>query len=169
MTTKHSVTRRTALAGVAAGTLIPGAGLAQAATTPNATDAAWAEYRAARAADDATQRAYDAFDETLPEHLKGRAHPSSNPAWDGPDWRRAVEAYNRAREEIGADAFAEACDQSSDRVCGAARALRDTPAETLVDVERKLTAILDFEDDAEHDEIEEAVAVLRAVNGRAAS
>lgn len=170
----------TALAGAAAGTLIPVAGLAQAATTPNATDAAWAEYQAAKAEAERISAASDAFDAALearlPAHLKAHTRPDIREYARHADFKPVADAWNRDRDAYGVNPYDHdggPFNQAYDRVADAEDEVLAVPAVTMVDVERKLIAAeVSIGDNGDSEAnaaiVRDMLADVRRINGRAA-
>ena len=111
------------------------------ATPGNATDTAWSAYEAAKANYDAAYRDYTAMEASLPDHLKISEHPDMPPEGRTDEWRKTVNAFNRSRDELGAEVAGESCDQAAGLVCNAEKAVLETSSTTLIDVERKLTVV----------------------------
>lgn len=169
MTCVGNISRRTALAGAAAGTLIPVAGVAQAATTANATDAAWAEYQAASAAYEAELARYHAFEDTIREKVGSQPIPflDSDPV----EWRVRHDAWREARAHHPENPYLVDDNPFGKRLNDALAAMLAAPVATVVDIERKLTLIHELSDESmiEAEWVEPILAGVRAMLGRAAA
>lgn len=168
-----TMNRRTALLGTVT---LPAAmaplGLAGAATAPNATDEAWAEYREARAAYEAHRDAERAFNATLPEHL----HPLQKPDlagdfdWNREAWEAARAEWERERAHYPANPYRmtdERLDAHCDAINAEQHAVISTPAATLEDIERKLTIFRDEDLSDEDRDLDQLLADVRRLAGRA--
>ena len=163
MSDKGTITRRTALAVPVTLPLLP---VSAFAALGNATDPQWQRYHAANASFEATHRDWAAMEASLPEHLKISAHPGMPPEGRTDKWRKKVDAYNRARDELGADVAGDACEQAAARMGDAERVVLETSGTTLTDIERKLSILQDFGDESEIParHIDRLLADVRALN-----
>ena len=159
----NTITRRTALAVPVTLPLLPVASDAQ---PGNATDYHWQRYHAAKVAFEATDRDYTAMEDSLPEHLKLKAMPKWAEYSPG-EWRKRVDAWNRSRAELGAEAAGEACDQAAGRMNAAEAVVLETPGTTLTNIERKLSILQGFGDHSEIPirHIDRLLVDVRALNG----
>ena len=133
-----SLHRRTARVSIAASPLLETPSLA---SSPNATDAAWAAYRAAKAKHRTARQASDALEGALPPELRLEALPQAihgSPA--------GLDAFKSARAETGAKAAGDACDDMANRECRAEMDVVRAPAATLTDLDRKLCILADYLD-----------------------
>lgn len=133
--------RRTVIVGAAALPLMPVTAIG---ATGNATDKAWAAYEAAKANYEASDQAYDAFEAAIPIGPR----PAFDDYEDGDEWEMLRIQWEKERATYPANPF-ELDDDSLDALCDpitdAENAILSAKATTLVDLERKLTVISNWD------------------------
>lgn len=171
--TTTTINRRHALLGtVTLSAAMAPLGLARATTTLNATDASWADYQAARAAFEAHRDAERAFNATLPEHLRPLQKPdlAGDFGWNRKAWEAARAEWERERAHYPANPYEmtdERLDAHCDAIGAAQHAVISTPAATLEDIERKLTIFRDEDLSDEDRDLDQLLADVRRLMGRA--
>ncbi len=132
-----TITRRTALAASAALPLLP---VSAFATPANATDAAWATYKAAKARYDEHESLYGAFEAAIPIGQR----PKLDDFEERDEWKSLADQWEQERAGFPDNPFA-LDDDTLDALIAPMHAAEDAiisaQSATLTDLERKLAVV----------------------------